>query len=1502
MLFFLLSLPLLQAEDGEDPDEASPYLWTYQMGDQNVDFYWDGYWRFHFSSGLAVKIEDGGYDWNASFGDYTTGFLFLQTPDLLLSLWIDDRYFFETSVVEDYDKNTYLLGYQGTEEEYLQSVKLGNTSITTDSYAGLDVSSPLYNTPGITLKGASDRMQNELMIRFDGTWEESKTYIGTYEANEEYLELYDYLPNRRFLLPDTDIDSLRVYIRDDDGSYQGSSSYSYRLAEEGDYLIDSTEGILTLEEDFDGPVAVYYTSGGLPVGHSLLGSGAVISPTAAGSGIPDVEGTPLPFAWNEDDPYDTRGRSYAASRQETINGSPCLLIYEPERFSPFAQYSRYSYSLSLSANSLKNSLHLADRYDSETGDPSHFTWESDSDDKILTLYRTGAGTRDALSRYPLGDVFPEIYGNAPVNRTELVSHRLHLVSKTGSSGYRLGTGVVPGSLSVTVNGSPEYNYTLDSDRGTVTFNRYIFPDDRIVFTYRRETLNFEGQEMLIYQGNRFTLSERDTLETAESFNYVFPDGADSSTEDGGTVQLGVTWNHRGDDLSLKAELTGEADLGDADGIERILGMEDALSAYPVYEEALAEPKAGNNETDNDFPSADYVVMNSSSGPLVDESPAGAPFEDYALDASFTLASSEWTGADLHLTSDGTADYSTLQEIRFYVRVLSGTAGDLILKLGETGEKTDFDDDDFIEDYAESLVATEVIDSAEFDSGSWEQVTWSLDSLDRQALTKTRSLRFLFSNTDGSITDSDLTVDSWGTGSHRVLIGGLELVGQTFALSVENEMAVSTASVGMSEIVDSSLESAYSEEIEQFHKDGSDQRVTRIDWTGFDLTERWKAVSWIDAKDLTRFGKVRFFIKHDGSVGSYSLNLTDTDDKGVHLDWDTDGSETAWQMVTVDLTEKTARFDGGVADSTLTIDRGASALNRIVLTGEGDTDGSLWIDEIYFEEPVVALNGKTTVSLNYTSDAYLTGAAGFRWLGGSFLDLTTSGSLSGRTGGVAGREGSVSFQGQTGTEVMYLGLSLQGDGSWDGEDFTLWGGHGLTFPTVDSPLVLEENFARGDDSDTPLLSHTASADLTLPASVKIKGSHESVLDQEELTQDWSGSLTASSEQWQLSLKNTWDSLSEETSPDRQDYFSLWGNSWGYLIPDGTDVENRSASGDLSYSRKGERYSPKLTLSYGTTLFNSTTWKQTSDLSSSLSVPIKLGKERTLTLTPEYSRDISLTDIQSRTDTFADDYAAWTDNILPLLPLSHFVPLYELAVSENVMNQLPEKGTYAYNPAFSLALNRPYGSHISDLFLPSLAEAEISRLYKGETDSRYYKTSWNFTLQQRALNVFGSFGTTPVFPFYATEEIANTYIWTLSGKNSAVPAWETLSWNCYSRFEGEGGSTFTAENDLTYDFDEKTLEEQLSASYLWKTDRKPYRKIPFSRYIVSTESYVQNSETLSYEFESSGDDYSHETGAVHRSVLYIDDLGTLAGWMKLGVNWNETRTKAGSELGVELTLTF
>ena len=84
------------------------------------------------------------------------------------------------------------MGYVGDETTTVKEVRIGNSKIGIGEYEGIDVSSPEYNTPGVMARFETARSQHEVMLRYDPTELQSKTFIGEYEIDEETLELPDY--------------------------------------------------------------------------------------------------------------------------------------------------------------------------------------------------------------------------------------------------------------------------------------------------------------------------------------------------------------------------------------------------------------------------------------------------------------------------------------------------------------------------------------------------------------------------------------------------------------------------------------------------------------------------------------------------------------------------------------------------------------------------------------------------------------------------------------------------------------------------------------------------------------------------------------------------------------------------------------------------------------------------------------------------------------------------------------------------------------------------------------------------------------------------------------------------------------------------------------------------------------------------------------------------------------------------------------------------------------
>ena len=87
------------------------------IGSVGTDVYWQGYWRYRLTYGTGYENGPDGWVFPAPFPGLQQGFEFKQEPDFFLSVFLLDHYFLETSITEGYDRNTYVMGYMGGEDD-----------------------------------------------------------------------------------------------------------------------------------------------------------------------------------------------------------------------------------------------------------------------------------------------------------------------------------------------------------------------------------------------------------------------------------------------------------------------------------------------------------------------------------------------------------------------------------------------------------------------------------------------------------------------------------------------------------------------------------------------------------------------------------------------------------------------------------------------------------------------------------------------------------------------------------------------------------------------------------------------------------------------------------------------------------------------------------------------------------------------------------------------------------------------------------------------------------------------------------------------------------------------------------------------------------------------------------------------------------------------------------------------------------------------------------------
>lgn len=747
---FVLFSPLLHAQSVADspPDaltefreEAPEALIEASIGDSEVDVYAAGSWTTGIGGTLGAAYHPplNGERWTVpySFPDMAPT-PFFNSVDLTISVWLRNRYYFETSFLDDFAFNTFLVGLQGGEQEFVQSVMAGNAPLSFGSYPYLSFGSSTTPVPGLAASFRTEITDHEILLRLEPTVREELTFIGTSPVVTTRIEPSAYLRGRFFVLPDGGFANLRIFLEDPEGDLPGflpsgePDGRSYREVDPAEAAVFSrTTGTVFLRDGSAGRVLVFYESGGLPVGSAGLGTDAVyaVSPS---DGLVDRE-TLLDFSFDGHAPAD--GSSYArytgnadAARRDftvTVDGVDALLLYEPGVYSPFEVLGRYP---ALDGGSARLLYRNSGR--EKTTDASLDV------DPMLSVVSVGDPSRSVRhysNRYPFIEGFPRLYGPGAVSSENYTDFVVAVESIQSGSSFVLGAGVVPGTVSITRNDRPVDTYSLDESSGEIEFPFEVRDTDVIRITYRRYDSDGRTGDLVFGLGNRVRVSDALAAHLALGLRWNVTGGTYSSTPSGSpgeaVVSAGVDYESEALTASIDAGIAATA--VDTTGFYRADGMEALGTRITVATETAfpsatpAERLASLPTIPVDDPGArgelyykDYsrsdAFGNSVSRPYdADDLPAGSVFDyedgsfvgpyqaggddevdgpvlvlDYGLEST-----DAWVGADLRVGSLGGDAKERAEVLRFSYRSLEVSEPvTLLLQFGLLGEDLDGDND------------------------------------------------------------------------------------------------------------------------------------------------------------------------------------------------------------------------------------------------------------------------------------------------------------------------------------------------------------------------------------------------------------------------------------------------------------------------------------------------------------------------------------------------------------------------------------------------------------------------------------------------------------------------------------------------------------------------------------------------------------------------------------------------------------------------------------------
>ncbi len=1535
--------------------EAPPALFLTNIGDTDVNFFANGSWdtRLAFVTGLLLR-PGFPITWLDSFPGESVGFLYENNPDLTLSVRLKKKYFLELSVLKDFNKNSFLMGYEGSDGEPLKHLYIGNRDISVPSSPFIDVPESGNSSIGISaLLSSGDGAIHNLMLRYDLAETEEKKFLGKNEIEEKVIDVGDYVRGRYFYLPDREVSNFQLFVRDPKGNLLGSDSYRYRTLEPSEYIFNNSTGEVYLKNDPGERLVVYYTKDGVSIGDNSLGKDAL--PGFSGS-VYDFTLPPVNFNWQV---------TYMGINMNDlsliIGDKKGLILWDNGKFSPFLMCNNYKVGDTLPSNMANLDIKL---YEKGNVSPSSFSKNFDflvyadrGTIRVLPYDKDELKSSELFKKYyPFVDLCPFIYGVQSVIQKDVSKYSLKVRVLTPVSEYSLGEAIIPGSVHVMINGVEETRFEVNYDTGRLTFPFSIKPTDYIEVTYKTESVTARGGDIVSVWGDKIKLSDPLQLRLGGALRWNLFPGSYTIEEDSktGAIIGSVGLDYKTKFLSSSATVAIGYSNPDTTGTLRVAGMEDKgnevnISEDNIFPSSVPDSILFASEGINDitretrgklfyknyrnygpFGSVSLVYYGdaipqsnvydyktgSKCGPYIaGGSSLGRSGESLVLDYSIP-SDKRWVGAQIPLSREGNEDCSSVDSIsisfkgdkiagkvRIYVQIgeigedldgdgildrennsfsagfdFNDTSNGAVLHVGGgplgTGnsieDSEDFNSNGFLDsenpDYIVSFTSSVSNDLlCLWDTTGWRHYTYFLTDAERKKLVSTRSVRIIVVREDGGNVSGRILID-------RITLNGSSFIPGSSSGDVYTE-EVPEAYLPMNCFSKSkSLRELFPELSGIINEDTRRQMTLGIKWDSVSSAEGFSVKHYL-AKSIryVNYDELVFYTGYcgDETEGTLSLSLVDSTGKGIRVslgvsEISSDNGQ-GWHRVSVELEKKLVFVDGIPSNGgRVSIDRDFSSLSELRIGVRGLPSGFIFMDEVLLRRSRGRLGMGFKGSLDYRVDGPIYTLWGNNLLSDFEIKVRT----------YLGTPGFSSLYGVPLSHYTYFssvhnsfkifGSNVGVDFMINGEDndiyFTL--GHSLNIPLYGVPITLSDGFSERFGG-TDEFSKSNGIDLNFWKGNGISLNFGSDYANGTISREWSGNGN-------LVLGNILNSGRISFSRSEQgyiynftDYFTDWGKTFEFLNPKAlasqvdreTKIKNNGnivlpISRDVSVGLKTG-------ISGDVHAFNFREIYQ--DLGSkyqfSLSFPIKIGRERGVSIEPLYERNLSVVDTTEYTDSFFGDlnnfWRFLGDNsyFYGMIP---FVELYDSSLLFDIERASRLFDRVDYTPSVSLILSRNYGSYLIDLFLPSSVTFEFDRKICGEYSVVSESFESSVKLQSTAMNLFGRLGAYGFFDFYKTDEFVSSLYLELKTDERGIMNDYSLNIIHYLDLVGDNREySFHNSLNLRGNLDSKlpeNIKDTVDIGFKWIIGEPPsiFRLlIPFE---WAEGSFLENEEKLRYIYSS------------------------------------------------------
>ncbi len=965
-LFFLLNIPYKGFTQNNNPIElAKPFEDAFISGEapiamfnlspesSQVEFFAEGTWEAMFTGFMNISGGDTN-EGNASLSFDPP--VFIQKTDLTVWFLLQDTWYFEANIADNYDNNTVAAGYYG--EDYLRHARIGNRNITfsqdygvTDADRG--VGSGSNQAPGIMAQWEGIDWRADAIFRYDITESLEKTWLGQYESNENNIELTQWENGARFIFPGNTVEKTQyIYVESTSSNitlYKDLQGKTYKRLSPSEYLIIPSKNMIILDSPTEKNVLITYQD-------TLPEIGTFNPPTGFLGDIQSWFGSEIAledFSLSQD------------GFKTIIDGKNALVIQSKNFFSPFVDASLYSLSSFTNIDSVSivsESSGITDKQygsiviNSSSLEVPGFASNDIFEDKksyIQVFYQNDSDSSIAMTQFPFANTHPNIYlttgalSNVAQNQNDL---EISVLTLTSASVLDIGPDAISGTISVYRNGVNESLFRYDSNTGLVTLSSPPGTFDTIRITWKENSET--GSLGSVTAAAGFEKDFTNSLSMNASSSILWPvveqdSFSDASTQTEASFNIALETNYRNDNLTIGNTLYTSIQSTDVTDTYRIDGMSNSQSeeVYLASSANVASPENFVpilNTRSNDTTA--QTLLSSLEGSISSNTRRDSINGGYTVYSEWEIENnSGWVAQTIDLHS-GSKNLPSAKTFSINIKQSEiDTAYKIFLQLGvDTNESELFEQSGEIPTW-ELTEGSDVLQHFVVGNTIWQTVTVQLEDSDRAKLIHNQNARIII------VTPSTGVMTKNGT-----LEVGPYIIG-------ESSFSVSNNELYSEEVYQIETEITELPTMTRFN-DTDRNTVQYFKWDDTSTPETLSAAKFFSPLPLDSYKKINFFAyvptqaKNSSSVTITLNNETEFSNETVFelelLKSALDLLQSTWHTVSVNILSNEVSVDTILLpQNAYTLKSTDNTVSPTKMLIEFTGAGEIYFDEFHFSDAI-----------------------------------------------------------------------------------------------------------------------------------------------------------------------------------------------------------------------------------------------------------------------------------------------------------------------------------------------------------------------------------------------------------------------------------------------------------------------------------------------------------------------------------------------------------------------